>query len=83
MAQFFNQYSFVVSSGLLLVILGIILLRSKQRARAGLVMLAALLGVGLSWLALRPVASSYASAAEVRALIGSGKPVLIEFQSPF
>ena len=83
MAQFFNQYSFVISAVVLLAVLGGILLRSAQRKRAGLVFLAALVGLGLSWLALRPSASPAGSAGEVKTLLGAGKPVLLELQSPY
>lgn len=83
MAQFFNQYSFVVSVIFLLAGLAIVLLRSPQRKRAWLVLLGVAIASGLSWAAIRPSASQISSAADAMALIGSGTPVLVELQSPF
>lgn len=83
MAQFFNQYSFVVSVIFLLAALAIVLLRSPQRKRAWLVLLGVAIASGLSWAAIRPSASQISSAADAMALIGSGTPVLVELQSPF
>ena len=83
MAQIFNQYSFVISVVILLAILAVVLLRSPQRKRAWMVLLAVTAAAGLSWAAIRPSASQVASASEALAMIGTGTPVLVEFQSPF
>ena len=83
MTQILNQYSFLISAVFLRVVLAGVVLISPQRNRAGLVLLVAAAGVVLSWLVIRPAATPYASAAEAKALVGAGKPVLIEFQSPF
>jgi hypothetical protein len=83
MAQIINQYSFAISIIVLLAILAVVLLRSPQRKRAWLVLLGVAVAAALSWAAIRPTASQVNSAAEVMAVIGSGKPVLVEFQSPF
>jgi hypothetical protein len=83
MAQIFNQYSFLISAVFLLLVLAGVVLVSPQRKRAILVLCVGILAVFASWLVIRPASSPYASAAEVKALIGKGKPVLVEFQSPF
>jgi hypothetical protein len=70
MAQIFNQYSFVFSIVILLAILAVVLL-------------AVTVAAGLSWAAIRPSASQVASPGEALAMIGTGLPVLVEFQSPF
>lgn len=83
MAQFINQYSFAISIIILIAVLALVLLRSPQRKRAWLVLFGVAIAAGLSWAAIRPSATQVNSAAEVMAIIGSGTPVLVEFQSPF
>ena len=83
MAQIFNQYSFLVSVVFLLVVLGAVLLSSRQKKRAWIVLAAVAVAVAISWVAIRPEASAVGSASEALAMIGTGTPVLVEFQSPF
>ena len=82
MAQIFNQYSFIVSAAFLLIVLGGVLFSSRQRKRAWIVLAAVAVAIGISWAAIRPEESSVGTQAAL-AMIGSGTPVLVEFQSPF
>jgi hypothetical protein len=82
--QLINQYSLLWAALVLLAILSLVLLRNRPRGpdliALGLIALA-LLAV---WLATQPRQTPLmGDAAEIQAMIGQGKPVLLEFQSPF
>jgi len=83
MQHWLNQHSFLVAAALALVVLAALLLRDGLRP-ADLIALGALcLGLALAFALLRPTASANAQADAVRAQIGQGQPVLLEFQSPY
>ena len=83
MQHWLNQHSFLVAAALALVVLAALLLRDGLRP-ADLIALGALcLGLALAFALLRPTANANAQADAVRAQIGQGKPVLLEFQSPY
>ena len=84
MAQVINQYSFVISSAVLL--LAVILLVFKHRSRTLKLILPGIIIAGsiTAWFFLRPVqTASMNGAATVQSQIGGGTPVLLEFQSPY
>lgn len=82
--KIFNQYSAVVLALAVLIGLAYALLRRGLDWRAALGLGAVALGLVLAWAFLRPVRSAgLDEAAGVRARIGSGTPVLLEFQSPY
>jgi len=82
--QIFNQYSAVWIAAFLVAIAGVILLRRRPKWPQ-------FLGFGLlvvclvaAWIYLHPRQTSQTlTAAQVQASIGHGKPVLLEFQSPY
>ncbi|PJF34421.1 MAG: hypothetical protein CUN49_15755 [Candidatus Thermofonsia Clade 1 bacterium] len=84
--SFFNQFSFVIMSAVLLVAIGAVLWKAGRlsavlRLGAWLVALIALLGF---WLAVRPTDTPQVSAlADVEARIGKGTPVVIELYSEY
>lgn len=81
--QILNQYSFLLAAALGLLVLAFALLRDGVRA-SDLIALAALaLGFTAAFALLRPEASAVDDAEATLAQIGSGTPVLLEFQSPF
>ena len=82
--QLINQYSFPFLAGVIILILAGILLR-KGGAEGLLVPLAAMLvGFLVAFWLFSPGASAETSAAaRVEGAIGSGKAVLLEFQSPY
>jgi hypothetical protein len=83
MQHWVNQHSFLILAAGALLALAAILLRDGVRL-SDLVALGALcLGLALAYALLRPTTSGEASAQAVRAQIGRGRPVLLEFQSPF
>jgi hypothetical protein len=83
MQHWLNQYSFLIAGAAALLILAALLLRDGLRP-SDLVALGALcLGLALAYLLLQPGGSTRAQAEAVRAEIGRGVPVLLEFQSPY
>lgn len=85
MPQIANQYSYVLTGIFLLVLLaGLLAWRRKHfgaREAGLLLLLVALLAGG--WFVLRPKAAQPATVEQISAQIGQGKPVLLEFQSPY
>ncbi|MGH2627965.1 MAG: hypothetical protein ACRDHY_15100 [Anaerolineales bacterium] len=83
MAEWVNQHSFVLVSTVALLVLGGVLFRDGVRANDGLALVSLAGGLFLAYLLLRPGLSTHPEVAEVRRLIGGGRPVLLEFQSPY
>jgi hypothetical protein len=83
MAQIFNQYSLVL---FILFILTAIILVLRRKPGKSILPLAGVfvLGAVIAWIFLHPVQTPLMDNAEkVQAVIGSGTPVLLEFQSPY
>jgi thioredoxin 1 len=84
MAEFVNQYSYVLSAVFLWLLLALLLLRRRAGRRRGAFILGAVALFMLGfWLVVHPVQSGSPDPAAVRSQIGAGMPVLLEFQSPF
>jgi hypothetical protein len=84
MASIFNQYSLLWIVIVLLAVVGFFLFSKTHRLPEIITFLVICTGLAVAWLALRPTQTPLAgTAAEVRARIGAGKPVLLEFQSPY
>jgi len=84
MGSIFNQYSFVFAAALIFIVAAFLLLGRSPRWQEYISL--GVIGAGLivAWSALHPVQTPLMEdAANVRAMIGQGKPVLLEFQSPF
>ncbi|GAB4502753.1 MAG: hypothetical protein Fur0035_23090 [Anaerolineales bacterium] len=80
----FNVYSVLWIGGLLLAGLAAILFRKGVRLQDALAFGVIALGLGLAYWSLRPLQTPLmGEAARVQASIGQGKPVLLEFQSPY
>lgn len=83
MAEWINQHSFVLVSIAALLGLGGALLRDGARVDDGLALGALAGGLILAYVLLRPGPATHAQVDEVHGLIGAGRPVLLEFQSPY
>ena len=83
MGKIINQNSFVIFGGILLIALGYFLFRNGFKIPQAAIFFVALAVLAMAWLALRPKQSPVTTATEVEQIIGSGTPVLLEFQSPF
>lgn len=78
-----NQYSFLVAAVFLIGLLAILANRTRAKQGAYLVLALVAVVILVAWYFLRPTPSVLADAAEIQAQIGSGVPVLLEFQSPY
>jgi hypothetical protein len=84
MASAFNQYSLLLTAIGILTVAAFFLFRKGLRLQEVIAFLVIFAGLFVAWLALRPTQSPLSSAAtEVQSRIGAGKPVLLEFQSPY
>ena len=84
MSQIINQYSAIwIAAGLVLVVT-LFLFRQKPRTTDFIALGAVAIGLVIAWGLLHPVQSPLMEDAQkVQAMIGQGKPVLLEFQSPY
>lgn len=83
MPAWINQNSFVLAAGAAFLVIAIWLLRDGVRWGDLLALGAVALGLWAAHALLRPPAGDSADERAVRAEIGAGLPVLIEFQSPY
>ena len=84
MEQLVNQYSalWMASAFVLLVVL--IILRRKPTASDYVALGVVIIGLALAWTMLHPRQTPLMEDAKmVQDMIGAGKPVLLEFQSPY
>jgi hypothetical protein len=78
-----NQYSFVWLSAAGVVMLAVVLAARRAPARQWLSLAALVLGLGVAYALLRPSPVSPDAALRLESSIGSGRPVLLELQSPY
>jgi hypothetical protein len=84
MTHIFDEYSFIFISTGFAVIAGLILLTNKPKWNDYLAFGVILGGLVVAWVTLHPRQTLLMDdAKEVQAMIGTGKPVLLEFQSPY
>jgi len=81
--RIFNQYSFLVAAVFLIGLLAVLASRTRAKQAASLVLVVVVIAILVIWYFLRPTPSVLADTAEIQAQIGSGVPVLLEFQSPY
>jgi hypothetical protein len=84
MEQLYNHYSFLwIAVGLTLVA-GLVLLTNKPRLRDFISFGVIVAGLLVAWLILHPSPTPLMhDARSVQEMIGTGTPVLLEFQSPY
>jgi len=79
-----NEYSFITFSAGFIIIAGIILLTNKPKWNDYLAFGVIVLALFTAWSIVHPRQTPLMDdAKEVQAMIGAGKPVLLEFQSPY
>jgi hypothetical protein len=83
MASFLNQHSFALFAAACLLGLAVFLLRDGFQLADGIALAAMAGGLGLAYVLFQPGASTYTATAEVDRLVAAGRPVLLEFQSPY
>jgi hypothetical protein len=80
---YFNQHSYTITAVSVLVVVGVLALRSGVDLRSILATGILLLLLISAFMVLNPGKSSHDRVAQIDSLIGAGQPVLIEFQSPY
>jgi hypothetical protein len=84
MNQLVNQYSALWIAGAFLLLVALILFREKPKPRDFLALGVVTVGLVLAWIMLHPTQTPLMEDAKtVQSMIGQGKPVLLEFQSPY
>ena len=84
MNQLVNQYSALWIAGAFLLLVALILFREKPKARDFVALGVVAIGLILAWVMLHPTQTPLMDDAKtVQSMIGQGKPVLLEFQSPY
>jgi hypothetical protein len=84
MNQIVNQYSALWMAGAFLLLVALILFRERPKTGDYIALGVVAIGLGLAWVLLHPTQTPLMEDAKsVQAMIGQGKPVLLEFQSPF
>ena len=84
MNQLVNQYSALWIAGAFLLLVALILFQDKPKARDLVALGVMIAGLVLAWVLLHPRQTPLMDDARmVQEMIGQGKPVLLEFQSPY
>jgi hypothetical protein len=83
LAALINQHSFLFAAVTTLVLVSAVLFRDGARPQDWFALGALSAGLALAYGLLRPGPPTHAQIQEVDSLIGAGRPVLLEFQSPY
>ena len=84
MEQVFNQYSAVLIAAAVMLVAVVFVFSRKPRWQDMLALGVIAAGLVTAWFILHPVQTPLMDdAKQVQAMIGQGKPVLLEFQSPY
>lgn len=79
-----NQYSFLLIAAALTVVAGLVLLSNRPKWNDFLAFGVIVVGLVTAWIVMHPRQTPLMDdAKEIQAMIGAGKPVLLEFQSPY
>jgi len=84
MNQLVNQYSALWTAGAFLLLVALVLFRQKPKASDFIALGVVSIGLVLAWFILHPTQTPLMDDSKmVQEMIGQGKPVLLEFQSPY
>lgn len=84
MEQLVNQYSALWIAGAFVLLVALLLFRQKPKVSDFVAFGVVTIGLAVAWLMLHPTQTPLMEDARtVQSLIGQGKPVLLEFQSPY
>jgi K+-transporting ATPase A subunit len=79
-----NQYSFLLIAAALTLVAGLVLLSNKPKWSDYLAFGVIVISLIMAWIIMRPRQTPLMDDAKmVKEMIGAGKPVLLEFQSPY
>jgi len=80
---FINQYSFTIVAGIIIILFSAVILRRGIAQPQMTALIALVMGFMLAYWFYNPGEGSSGGAQRLQTTIGSGTPVLIEFQSPY
>ncbi|HEY4693014.1 MAG TPA: hypothetical protein VIH16_06220 [Bellilinea sp.] len=83
MDRILNQFSFLIGAVVLFGLGAALILRRGFTVGKGVLLGVLLLLIVAAWIVLHPAGDRTASPEQVRQQIGAGKPVLLEFLSPY
>ena len=84
MGSLFPEYSFPALSAAIIAIAGVVLLTRKPKWRDFIAFGVIVAGLLAAWVIMHPRQTPLMDEAKmVQEMIGTGKPVLLEFQSPY
>jgi hypothetical protein len=84
MNQLINQYSALWIAVAFLLLVALVLFRQKPKPRDFIALGVVIIGLVAAWIMLHPTQTPLMDDAKmVQEMIGQGKPVLLEFQSPY
>jgi multisubunit Na+/H+ antiporter MnhB subunit len=84
MNQIVNQYSALWIAGALVLLVILIIFRHKPTPSDFIALSVVIVGLVVAWITLHPRQTPLMDDAKmVQEMIGAGKPVLLEFQSPY
>ena len=84
MNELINQYSALWIAGTFLLLVTLLLFREKPKVRDFVALGVMVIGLVVAWMLLHPTQTPLMDDAKtVQSMIGQGKPVLLEFQSPY
>ena len=84
MNELINQYSALWIAGAFLLLVSLLLFRQRPKVRDFVALGVVIVGLVVAWMLLHPTQTPLMDDAKtVQSMIGQGKPVLLEFQSPY
>ena len=83
MSAWVNQHSFLLTVAAVFLITAILLLRDGVKMADVLALAALAIGAWGAPALLKPGPSTLTEADAIRAQVGAGRPVVVEFQSPY
>ena len=79
-----NQYSALWTAAAFVLLVVLVIFRQKPRIGDYIALGVVIVGLGVAWSILHPRQTELMGDAKaVQVMIGAGKPVLLEFQSPY
>lgn len=81
--QFINQHSYTLAAVAAVLILAVLLFHDGVRVNDLIALGALIAGLVFAYVLFRPSVSSSTDSSRIDALTRTGKPVLLEFQSPY
>lgn len=84
MSSLFNQYSYLLMSAGIILLVGLVLRTLRTRRAIALTSIIVLVALSIGgWITLRPTWDDVTSLEDAEALLSNGKPTFVEFYSQY